>query len=271
MSASSSVALWWVRRDMRLADNQALAAAMAHAEQVIPVFVLDPALMGADWAGEKRVAFLLGGLRALDADLRARGSALIVRRGEPERELSALLAESSASAIYAEADVWPYGAERDARIAAELPLHLCGGLTVHPTDAVLKADGAPYAVYTPYSRRWKALPLPSARALLDAPDRVSTPPGIASLPLPGEPVLPPEVPFVPGEAEALRHLEAFTRGDAGPPPIDSYAEGRDRVDLDGTSRLSPYLRFGMLSTRRAVWRRSAGVGSSTEVRSRTTA
>jgi len=249
---SSSVAVWWARRDLRLSDNQALAAALAHAEQVIPVFVLDPTLMDADWAGEKRVTFLLGGLRALDADLRARGSRLVVRQGEPLHELAVLVAESGATGIYAEADPWPYGATRDERIASELSLHLRSGLTVHPTDAALKADGGHYAVYTPYSRRWKALPLPTRAALLPAPERISTPPDAASLPLPTEPALPPDVPFPPGEAEARRRLETFVREDAGTPPIYGYAEARDRVDLEGTSRLSPYLRFGMVSARQAA-------------------
>lgn len=72
-------ALWWIRRDLRLTDNQALAAALAYADRVAPVFVLDPALLNSPCVGPKRVAFLLSGLRVLDADLRARGSRLIVR------------------------------------------------------------------------------------------------------------------------------------------------------------------------------------------------
>jgi deoxyribodipyrimidine photolyase len=78
-----TTALWWVRRDLRVTDNQALAAALAYAEQVVPVFVLDPALLDVPTAGEKRVAFLFSGLRQLDVDLQARGSRLIVRRGHP--------------------------------------------------------------------------------------------------------------------------------------------------------------------------------------------
>jgi deoxyribodipyrimidine photo-lyase len=81
-------ALWWVRRDQRLSDNQALAAALHSAEQVIPVFVLDPVLLHAQDAGAKRVAFMLEGLRQLDADLHARGSRLTVRKGDPVEELT---------------------------------------------------------------------------------------------------------------------------------------------------------------------------------------
>jgi deoxyribodipyrimidine photo-lyase len=76
-------------------------------------------------------------------------------------------------------------------------------------------------------------------------------PELSSLEIPTEPVLPASVPFPPAEAEARRRLRAFADGE-GAGSIYQYAEGRDRMDLDGTSKLSPYLRFGMLSARQAV-------------------
>ena len=246
-----SIAIWWVRRDQRLADNQALAAALQRAERVIPVFVLDPKLLSAPDAGDKRVAFMLGGLRQLDADLQSRGSGLVVRRGDPAAELAALVQETGAGAIFAEEDPWPYGRQRDSRIAESLPLHLVGGLTVHPAGMVRKADGTPYTVFTPFSRAWKTLPPPSAEALLAAPDSMPALPELHGLPIPAEPALPASVPFSPGEAEAQRRLHAFVGGDEDG-SIYLYANARDRTDLDGTSGLSPYLRFGMLSARQAV-------------------
>jgi deoxyribodipyrimidine photo-lyase len=243
-------AIWWIRRDHRLTDNQALEAALRQAETVVPVFILDPVLMSAPDAAEKRVAFMLGSLRQLDADLRLRGSRLIVREGDPAEELVKLVRESKADAVFAEEDSWPYGRQRDARVAQALPLDLTGGLTVHPPAAIRKADGTPYTVFTPFSRAWKALPLPSARDILVAPDRLSPPPDLPSLPIPAEPALPPEVAFPPGEAEAQRRLQAFADWDA--PVVYSYAELRNRLDREGTSQLSPYLRFGMLSARQAI-------------------
>ena len=246
-----TTAIWWVRRDQRLSDNQALAAALERAERVIPVFVLDPALMSAPDAGDKRVAFMLGGLRQFDADLQTRGSGLVVRRGDPAAELAALVQETGAQAIFAEEDPWPYGQHRDRRIGQSLPLHLAGGLTVHPAGLVRKADGTPYTVFTPFSRAWKALPPPDAASLLAAPDSMPALPDLHSLPIPTEPALPASVPFSPGEAEARRRLDAFAGRNEGI-GITRYASARDRTDLDGTSRLSPYLRFGMLSARQAV-------------------
>ena len=156
-------------------------------------------------ASEKRLAFLFGGLRALDADLRARGSRLIVRRGDPATELARLVSETGATAVFAEEDVWPYARRRDAAVAATAPLRLTAGLTVHPPDVVRKADGGIYTVFTPYSRAWKALPPPRRSDLLPAPQRLAPPPrrpDLASLPIPDAPALPPSVPFPPGRARS---------------------------------------------------------------------
>jgi deoxyribodipyrimidine photo-lyase len=116
-------ALWWIRRDLRLMDNQALAAALAYADKIIPVFVLDPTLLNSPRVGPRRAAFLLGGLYKLDQDLRSRDSHLLVRRGDPPNELAAPVAESQASAIFAEEDFSPDARQRDIRVAERLPLH----------------------------------------------------------------------------------------------------------------------------------------------------
>jgi deoxyribodipyrimidine photo-lyase len=67
-------AIWWIRRDLRLTDNQTLNSTLEAAGEVLPVFVLDPRLLASDYAGEKRLAFLLAGLHGLDTDLHKRGS-----------------------------------------------------------------------------------------------------------------------------------------------------------------------------------------------------
>jgi len=262
-----ATALWWVRRDTRLADNRALTAALSHAGQVIPVFVLDPLLLAAPDVSPQRVAFLLGGLRALDGALRDRGSRLIVRRGDPPYELARLRSETGAEGIFAEEDNWPYARSRDARVGRTLPLHLVGGLTLYPPEATLKADGTPYTVFTPFSRKWRSLPPPQAGEVLPTPGQISTPAEVDSLPIPEEPALPPSVPFPPGEAEAQRRLSAFVDGEEK--AIYRYGEGRDRLDLDETSHLSPYLRFGMLSTRQAVAAARRAIEAAPDTQART--
>ncbi len=150
--------IWWIRRDLRLADNPALAATLAAGGGVLPAFILDDALLSKP--AENRQGFLFAGLRALDDDLRRLGSRLIVRRGDPQVEIPRLAREVSAVSVFAEADVSPYARQRDAAVAAQVNLRLVHGLGVHPAGAVTRPDGGPYTVFTPYSRAWLALPAP---------------------------------------------------------------------------------------------------------------
>ena len=244
-------AIWWIRRDLRLTDNQALHAARRHAERIVPAFVLDPAILDAPDAGPARVAFLFDGLRALDADLRRLGSRLVIRSGNPARELASLAAETGATAIFAEADHTPYSVQRDARVAETLSLQLCAGVTLHPVDAVHKADGSPYTVFTPYGHTWRALPMPAQADIIPAPARIQTPARPQSLPFPDSPRLSVKTLFPASEEEALRRLARFTAGDD--PPIYRYAAKRDLPAIDGTSQLSPYFHLGMLSVRQAIF------------------
>lgn len=241
-------AIWWIRRDLRLADNQSLAAAMAQSQRIIPLFILDPDLLDSGYVGQKRLDFLYSGLFSLHEELQARGSRLIVRRGKPGAVLAGLLAESGASAIFAQADHSPYARARDARLARRLPLHLTDGLTALPVGHVTKEDGEPYTVFTPFKRRWLAWE--AREAPLPAPEQISTPDGIASEELPPY-IASPDFPG--GERAALGRLDCFTNpnrpGDRG--AIFDYANDRNRPDLAGTSQLSPYLRLGMLSARQA--------------------
>jgi deoxyribodipyrimidine photo-lyase len=241
-----NTAIWWIRRDLRLSDNLTLAAALGEGRAVVPVFILDPKLLASPYAGQKRLAFLLDGLRALEVDLRQRGSALIVRQGDPLEALCALCNETGADGIYAEADHSPYALRRDERIGHKLPLTLAPGVTVHPPETLRKIDGTPYTVFTPFSQMWRSLPFP--RGPLPAPERLPALPPVASLGVPGSPRHPSESLFPAGEAEAQRRLDAFTDS-----IISHYADERNRLDLNGTSGLSPYLRFGMLSARQAAW------------------
>ncbi len=232
--------IWWIRRDLRLEDNPALSSALAEGKGVVPVFILDPQLL--EKPAEKRQAFLFSGLRALDADLKKIGSALIVRQGNPVDELKRLTVEVNAEKVFAEEDFSPYAVRRDTAAAQQVELKLVHGLGVHHPAVVTKADGSPYTVFTPFSRAWKALPFNGYT--LPAPDHLDLSPALESETIPQ--VEPPQE-FPAGEEEARRRLNAFLSGTSR-----EYAEGRNRLDLDGTSALSPYLRFGMLSARLAV-------------------
>ena len=231
--------IWWIRRDLRLTDNAALHAAL-EVGPVIPVFILDPAF---DNSSARRKDFLYEGLHTIDRDLRARGSYLVLHKGRPAKTLGQLLWETNSEAIHAEEDFTPYAVRRDQEVARHLPLHLIHGQTAHYPNAILKTDGTPYTVYTPYSKAWKKKIL-SSLILYSAPEKIDTPAGIQSEPLPSFKVSPL---FTSGEQEALARLDEFIHR-----RIYSYAEERNQMDRNGTSSLSPYLHFGMLGMRQAV-------------------
>ncbi|MGD9148141.1 MAG: deoxyribodipyrimidine photo-lyase, partial [Anaerolineae bacterium] len=187
----------------------------------------------------------------------ARGSRLILRRGDAKEELAALLAETGASAIFAEAEYSPPAMGRDAEVEKALPLRLYDGLTVHPPYVVKQGNGKPYTAYTPFSKAWQDLPPPPVRDVLRPPARLAPPPEVASLPIPGDTALLSSGLFLPGEAEAQQRLQVFVDGvgseqQQNRAPIYSYDALRNRLDVDSTAQLSPYLSFGMLSARQAV-------------------
>ena len=232
--------IWWIRRDLRLADNAALHSALG-AGSALPVFILDPAF---DDSSARRKSFLYEALSALDKELRKRNSYLVIRKGKPIDALRQIFDEVKADAIYAEEDFTPYARKRDALIQKFLPLQLIHGQTAQHPEFVKKADGTPYTVYTPYSKAWKARLEPIH--LLPAPETLNTPPGIKSEP---PPEFTPNPLFPAGEAEAFKRLDQFTNYQS---PITNYHDNRNRLDLDGTSSLSPYFRFGMVGLRQAV-------------------
>jgi deoxyribodipyrimidine photo-lyase len=235
----NKISIWWIRRDLRLTDNAALRASL-ETGSVLPVFIIDPAF---DSASARRKNFLYEGLHSLDKELRDRSSYLVIRRGKPLEVLKQLVSESEADMIFAEEDFTPYARKRDMEVEHHLPLHLVSGQTVHHPNAVLKADGKPYTVYTPYSKVWKSK-LPAKLNLISAPEKINPRFEITNEQLPPYKVNPL---FIAGEKEAQVRLEEFLFR-----KIYSYAEDRNRMDLEGTSSLSPYLRFGMLGLRQAV-------------------
>ncbi len=247
----------WFRRDLRLRDNTALLAAAAMSGgAVMPVFIFDDAIIQGRFASPARTQFLLDCLAALDADLRALGLRLITRRGEPLPTLLALLRESGATGVTWNRDYTPYAIRRDSAIkqalrAAGYRADSYKDAVIFEMDEIATAERRPYTVYTPYARRWRA-------RLAAEPVRAQGLPSLAAVPLPASDPLPalsdllPTAPatlprFPAGEAQALAALERFTQG-----PLASYAEGRNMLAQAGTSRLSPYLRFGVLSPRQCL-------------------
>ena len=244
-----SPAIWWIRRDIRLWDNQALLSAVAHSQTVIPLFIIDPFFQQSEYFSPRRWYFLLGCLLELDINLKKHGGRLILRQGNPFNVLRDLIYESSADTIFAEQDASPYSMRRDSKITRELPVRWVGFNAVHPPGSVVKKNGDPFSVFTPFMKAWKQLPFSYIERQI-VPGNLGTPENIISLSFPSIEKSSWSDLFPPGEKEANQRLELFCNGaDA---PIYRYSKSRNFMNVDGTSRLSPYIRFGCISLRRAV-------------------
>ncbi|MFP5341774.1 MAG: cryptochrome/photolyase family protein [Candidatus Limnocylindria bacterium] len=261
MSTSGRPAIVWFRRDLRLHDHPALTVAIDAGDRLLPLYVLDPALLTGRFASATRTWFLLGALASLRADVRARGSDLVVRVGDPRHVVPALAAEVGAGDVMVSRDHAPYGRARDRVVAdrlaaADVGWHPRRGVLVHEPDELATGQGTPFSVYSPFRRAWEALP---RRAVLPAPDRLPPlPDGVDPGPLPALEGLgldadgladPGQLPE-PSERAARDRLARWL--DLG---IDDYAASRDRLDdEDGTSRLSADLHLGLLSPLEVVER-----------------
>jgi len=235
-------------RDLRVHDQPALAAAVARAERVVPLFVLDDGLLRSTFAAPNRLAFLLESLRDLDGELQAMGGGLMIRRGDTVREVVALAQAVGAGVVHASADVSAYAQRRQHRLARacrevglELALHL--GVMVVDAGWLTPASGDHFRVFTPYWSRWRAEPL---RALASRPRHLVLRREVdrGHIPTLKELTGNAPSPSIPngGETEGRRRLDAWLRSG-----LAHYGERHDDLAADDTSRLSPYIHFGCLS------------------------
>ena len=262
MTGDSTVV--WFRRDLRLHDHPALSE--AGSGPIAPLFVLDPGILDGRSRSPNRIWFLLGALDSLAIELAGRGARLSIAVGRPSDVVPSFARAIGASVVTVSRDLTPYGRSRDKAVsdllaADGIAFRPKPGLLVHEPEEVLTDAGRPYAVFTPFHRRWAARPL---RAVLPAPDRllsvdprseidapvshdgVRALPAVARLAIPGPTADPALLPG-PGESAARERLARWlATSPAGGPT--AYAERRDRLaDEGGTSRLGPDLRFGLLS------------------------
>lgn len=264
-----TTALLWYRRDLRVADHPALALAVREYERVIPVFVLDDALLHGRFASSPRTAFMLGCLRSLDTALRDCGSGLVVRHGPPERELVALARETRAQGVLWTSDVAPYARARDRAVTialgdAGVRARPQGGAYVVDVSKPRTQGGKPFTVFSPFHRRWSDLErraihrAPAALPALPGALRKGRLPALQALGI-GDDVSLPEQGCEPGEPAARAALARWLGG-----PIDAYGDTHDLVAQDGTSGLSAYLRWGCVSAAECEQRaaRRGGSGAS---------
>jgi len=235
--------IMWFRRDLRLGDNPALLEAAADGP-VLPLFVVDPALWGP--AGPSRRTYLGASLRALDGQLRRRGTRLSVVRGDPVRRVVLAARAVGAEQVHVSADFGPYGARRDAAVEqaladAGIGLVRTGSAYAVAPGRVRNGSGEAYQVFTPFSKAWTDH---GWRDPVDPPaggSWVELDEDTADIPDPSPPAG-LELPEA-GEEAALRRWHDFLA------QVGDYAEARDDPGRDATSRMSVHLKWGEVHPR----------------------
>lgn len=234
---SESISIFWFRRDLRLHDNTALNQALKSGKPVLPIFIFDNEIVEGLEEDDLRLNFIYSNLSSLNNKLKAYGSSLKVFKGQVHDVWKSLLRDYDVSEVYLNRDYEPYARERDLRLekllkSNDIPLNTFKDHVIFEPDEVLKDDGMPYTVFTPYKKKW-----------LKTYDRVTTN-------------------DLENSAAFYKVIYDFpTKSSLGIKDTDvrvpvydldvisSYADFRDYPAVRGTTRLGPYLRFGVLSIR----------------------
>lgn len=239
-----SVNIFWCRRDLRLEDNAALYYALKGDKPVVPVFVFDTNILNLlEDKADKRVAFIHAALEAMQQQLTIIGSTLEVFSSTPLEAYKKLFEKYKIEKVFANHDYEPYALEREKIITDFLKskgatLHTFKDHVILEKNEVLKDDGKPYTVFTPYSRKWKAVltpfhlkPYPIQKYFANFFKQPAL--AIPSL---------HQIGFIKTEAMfPSKHLDEAI--------AVKYKEQRDYPGIKGTSQLGVHLRFGTISIR----------------------
>lgn len=242
---TQKVSLFWFRRDLRLEDNKALNAALNSGNIVLPLFIFDQEILNKLEVNDARVAFIHQCLESINRKLTALRSGLSVYTGRHSDVFKKLLAEFDLEAVYTNADYEPYALKRDSEISDllgkhNIPLRTFKDQVIFEPNEVLKGDGQPYLVYTPYMKSWRAK-LAETAITIDSEFKG------------GNLIQRETFPWI-----SLRELgfekSAITvqNADLSSSLIDNYQANRNTPSKSGTSRLGPHLRFGTVSIRKMI-------------------
>jgi deoxyribodipyrimidine photo-lyase len=241
------VSIFWFRRDLRLDDNRGLYFALKSPYPVLPVFIFDPEILGklCD-KQDRRVAFIFRILKEINSKLKKNGSSLCVLHDTVDNAFRNILDQYDVKQVFTNHDYEPYALERDAKITKlfidrGVAFHTFKDQVIFERSEIMKTDGLPYTVFTPYSNKWKehylrkeAESFPSEKNLNKL---LSTDPLVfPSLKSIGFEDINPELPLL----------------DLSEKTITNYHETRNFPCVNGTSHASVYLRFGTLSVRTLV-------------------
>ncbi|NER11913.1 deoxyribodipyrimidine photo-lyase [Leptobacterium flavescens] len=245
MSDQEKVVVFWFRRDLRLDDNTGLLQALKSGYKVLPVFIFDPSILDSLEKDDSRVSFIHRSLENLNIQLKDHHSSIAVYKGTPLSVFKSLLHEYNIQAVYTNRDYEPYAMKRDAEIneflnSASVEFHTFKDQVIFEKNEIVKEDGTPYIVYTPYMKRWKAI-LHSGRYNYSPVDGSS----LRSYFYKGK-----DLPWL-----SLKEI-GFQTSDIkvlpfniSPSRINTYEARRNFPGIEGTSGLSPHLRFGTIGIR----------------------
>lgn len=265
MAENKNPVILWFRKDLRLADNHALSAAVDHGGAVIPVYIRDEKNGSTGALGGAQEWWLHHSLEALSAALEKVGSKLILFSGDAEKVLKKLVSDTGASSVFWNRRYDPQGIEIDSNIKKSfrdegLEVESFAGHLIHEPSRLKTKTGGPYRVYTPFWRAIEAGDEPDEP--LPAPSKLASPsnwPKSEALKdwklLPTKPDWAKEFSDVwtPGEASASEKLETFIDTS-----LKGYEEGRDFPAKPATSMLSPHLAMGEISPAQ-VWHATRGL------------
>lgn len=238
------VSLCWLRRDLRLSDNAALYHALRSGYPVVPVFVFDTNILDdLEDKADRRLQFIHDALQSIQSELQQFNSTLDIFHGTPEEAFLHWLKQYDVKAVYANHDYEPYARARDTAVGAllkahHIPFHTYKDQVIFEKDEVIKDNGEPYTVFTPYSKKWLAK--------LDDFYLRSYPAEKYHRHFHQQSIIPLPSLHSIGFEETARQFPGNTPGDA---LIRHYDKTRDYPAQDGTSRLSVHLRFGTISIR----------------------
>ncbi|MCS7003896.1 MAG: DNA photolyase family protein [Cytophagales bacterium] len=241
--------VFWFRRDLRLDDNAGLYYALRSSNPVLPIFIFDKHILEKlDDKFDKRLTFIYESLQNLQSELISLGTSLDVRYGTPEEVWKQLIEEYEISDVFTNHDYEPYAIKRDKTIHALL--HECGigfhsykDQTIFEKNEILKDDGKPYTIFTPYSKKWHQLLATNQKFYLKSyPTEKYFHNFLKISPKP----LPPLESFGFQKVKEIRFPSKQLKEDI----LKNYAEKRDFPSVQGTTRLSVHLRFGTVSIRK---------------------
>lgn len=237
---TKKVSIFWFRRDLRLEDNTALYEALSQHNNVLPLFIFDEDILNELAKDDARVQFIYQSLNSINNKLLKNDTSLLIQKGNPEAIWKSLTQTYDIESVFVNKDYEPYAIQRDLDVKCFLQengieFYAYKDQVIHEESEVMKLDGTPYTVFTPYKNKWLSIyqsKAPKPKLEFQNFSRTIHPfPSMESLG------------FNKSNIVVKNHDLNV---------LDNYSEARDIPGIDSTSYLGPHLRFGTISVRQII-------------------